>query len=60
MNKIVIASNNQHKINEFNKILGREDVKFISQSELNITEAAETGLTFVENAILKARNACLL
>jgi len=59
MNKIVIASNNQHKINEFNKILGREDVKFISQSELNITEAAETGLTFVENAILKARNACL-
>ena len=32
----------------------------ISQSSLNIPEAAETGLTFIENAILKARNACFV
>ena len=60
MNKIVIASNNQHKIDEFSKILDNEDIKLISQSKLNIPEVDETGLTFLENALLKARNACLL
>jgi XTP/dITP diphosphohydrolase len=60
MNKIVIASNNQHKIDEFSKILDDEDIELISQSKLNIPEVDEIGLTFVENALLKARNACLL
>ena len=56
MDKILLASNNQHKIKEFNKILhGRFDL--VSQSHLNIEEIEETGLSFVENAILKARNA---
>ena len=56
MDKILLASNNQHKIKEFNEILhGRFDL--VSQSRLNIEEIEETGLSFVENAILKARNA---
>ena len=56
MDKILLASNNQHKIKEFNEILqGRFDL--VSQSALNIEEIEETGLSFVENAILKARNA---
>ncbi len=60
MSKIVLASNNPHKIKEFEKILDGASVEIISQSSLNIPEAAETGLTFIENAILKARNACFV
>ena len=60
MSKIVLASNNSHKIKEFEKILDGASVEIISQSSLNIHEAAETGLTFIENAILKARNACFV
>jgi len=56
MNKIIVASNNQGKINEFNQILNSR-FDLISMSELNIRELPETGLTFVENAIIKARNA---
>ena len=60
MSKIVLASNNPHKIKEFERILDGGSVDIISQSSLNIPEAAETGLTFIENAILKARNACFV
>ena len=60
MNKIVLASNNIYKIREFGEILSSEDIELIPQSKLNIQEADETGLSFVENAILKARNASLL
>ena len=56
MNKIIVASNNQGKIKEFNQILNSQ-FDLISMSELNIQELPETGLTFVENAIIKARNA---
>jgi len=56
MNKIIVASNNQGKIKEFNQILNSR-FDLISMSELNIQELPETGLTFVENAITKARNA---
>ena len=56
MNKIIVASNNQGKIKEFNQILNSR-FDLISMSELNIQELPETGLTFVENAIIKARNA---
>jgi len=55
MNKIIVASNNQGKIKEFNQILNSR-FDLISMSELNIKELPETGLTFVENAIIKARN----
>jgi XTP/dITP diphosphohydrolase len=57
MSKIVLASNNNHKIKEFTKILNQEDFHLIPQGQLNISEVEETGKTFIENAILKARNA---
>ena len=60
MNKIVLASNNSHKIKEFSKILDEENIQLISQSKLDIPEADETGLTFLENSIIKARNASLI
>ena len=60
MSKIVLASNNQNKIKEFKEILDINNIELISQSELDIPEAEETGLTFVENALIKARNASYL
>jgi len=58
MNKLVIASSNHGKIIEIQAILS--DVECISQSDLGINSIEETGLTFVENAILKARHASRL
>ena len=56
MDKILLASNNTNKIKEFDAIL-KHKFELIPQSKLNINEVEETGLTFLENAILKARNA---
>ena len=53
--KIVLASGNTGKIKEFQAMLA--DYSIIPQSEFNIKEVEETGTTFVENAILKARHA---
>jgi len=58
--KVVLASNNAHKIKEFKGILSKENIELIPQAKLNIPEAEETGSTFIENAIIKARNASLL
>ncbi|NLQ17262.1 RdgB/HAM1 family non-canonical purine NTP pyrophosphatase [Marinomonas sp. M1K-6] len=55
---IVLASNNAGKIKEFNALLGDMGIDVKPQSEFNVEEADETGLSFIENAILKARNAC--
>jgi XTP/dITP diphosphohydrolase len=55
--RIVLASNNAGKIREVQALLSEIGLKVIPQSQLGITEADETGLTFIENAILKARNA---
>ena len=57
MTSIVLASNNPGKIREIQAIL-RND-KILPQSQFNVTEPEETGSTFVENAIIKARNASL-
>jgi len=54
---IVLASSNAGKVREINQLLYRSRITVIPQSELGVTDAEETGLTFVENAILKARNA---
>lgn len=54
---IVFASNNVGKIREVNEVLKDFDLKILPQSDMNISEAKETGTSFVENAILKARNA---
>jgi XTP/dITP diphosphohydrolase len=55
---IVIASDNVHKAQELQNILERENIPNILQTDLQVKTVPETGLTFVENAILKARNAC--
>ncbi len=55
--QIVLASGNLGKIKEIQAILATH--RIVPQSVFNIQEAEETGLTFVENAIIKARNAAL-
>jgi XTP/dITP diphosphohydrolase len=55
--KIVLASNNAGKIREIQAVLSGHSI--VAQSEFNVLEAEETGTTFVENAIIKARNAAL-
>jgi len=58
MNKtVVLASNNPGKVREFNQLLSSLELEVVPQSRFHVPEAEETGLTFVENAILKARNA---
>jgi len=54
---IVLASSNPGKVREINQLLAELDLQVRPQSEFNVIDAEETGLTFVENAILKARNA---
>ena len=56
--RIVLASGNQGKLKEFSQILAPLDLEIVSQGELGGEDAEETGLSFVENAIIKARNAC--
>ncbi|WP_438969910.1 RdgB/HAM1 family non-canonical purine NTP pyrophosphatase [Methylophaga sp.] len=58
MKKIVLASGNKGKLREFAQLLIPLNISIVPQSELNVIEAEETGLSFVENAIIKARNAC--
>jgi len=55
--RIVLASNNAGKVREFNQLLAGSELEVIPQSEFQVEEIEETGLTFVENALLKARNA---
>lgn len=55
--KIVLATGNPGKVREINQLLAGSGIDIVSQAEFNTPEAEETGLTFVENAILKARNA---
>src|SRR3989344_1666315 len=55
--KIVLASNNPGKVREINQMLAGLHLSVVPQSDFEVTEIEETGLTFVENAILKARNA---
>ncbi|NNJ93157.1 MAG: XTP/dITP diphosphatase [Halobacteria archaeon] len=57
MTDIVLASSNAGKVREINQLLAGLHINVRPQSEFNVADAEETGLTFVENAILKARNA---
>lgn len=57
MQKIVLASNNKGKLREFGEMLATLDMEVVPQAFFNIEDADETGLTFVENAIIKARHA---
>jgi len=57
LKELVLASSNPGKVREINQLLATLDLHAQPQSELGVVDAEETGLTFVENAILKARNA---
>jgi len=59
MKQIVLATGNPGKVREINELLAEHDIEVIPQSAFNVPEAEETGLTFVENALIKARNAAL-
>jgi XTP/dITP diphosphohydrolase len=59
MRKVVLASSNQGKLVELQAILKQKDVQLIPQSEFSVSDADETGLSFIENALIKARHACL-
>ncbi len=53
--RIVVASGNAGKLAEFNRLLGDAGIEFIAQASLGVADIDETGLSFVENALLKAR-----
>lgn len=57
MKKLVVASSNPDKLRELLQLFDGLDYELYPQSALNVPEVAETGTTFVENAIIKARNA---
>lgn len=56
MKQIVLASNNPGKIREISQLLSVYGIEIVPQSSFGIEEPEETGLSFVENAILKARH----
>lgn len=58
MEEIILATSNSGKIRELQDLLS--PIHCISQSSLGISSAEETGLSFIENAILKARHASLI
>ncbi|MDF0532790.1 RdgB/HAM1 family non-canonical purine NTP pyrophosphatase [Shewanella sp. A32] len=57
MKKIVLASGNKGKLTEFADMLADFNIEVVPQSTFKVTEAVEDGLSFVENAIIKARHA---
>jgi XTP/dITP diphosphohydrolase len=60
MKKVLLASNNPGKIREIQAILAEHDLTVMPQSEFGVGDVDETGLTFVENALIKARHAAAL
>ena len=57
MSKIVLATGNLGKVKELAHLLAEQSIEIVPQSEFDVPEVAETGTTFVENAIIKARHA---
>ncbi len=55
--QLVLASNNQKKIAEVQAILSSTGIKVVTQSSVGVGEVVEDGLSFVENALIKARHA---
>lgn len=58
--KIVLASGNKGKVAELSQMLAPLQLQVVPQTELGVTDADETGLTFIENALIKARHAALV
>ena len=57
MTRLVLASSNRGKLDELRDLLIPSGYELIAQSDLGVDDAEETGSTFVENALLKARHA---
>lgn len=57
MKRIVLASSNPGKVREINQLLAGLSIEVVPQSQFGVPDIEETGLSFVENALLKARNA---
>jgi XTP/dITP diphosphohydrolase len=57
MQDLILASSNAGKVREINQLLEPLQIRVRPQGEYGVPDAEETGLTFVENALLKARNA---
>lgn len=57
MQKVVLATGNPGKVRELADMLAAFGLDIVAQTELGVESAEETGLTFIENAILKARHA---
>ncbi len=58
LTRLVLASGNQGKIEELQPLLAPLGIELISQVALGIESVEETGLSFIENALIKARHAC--
>ncbi|HEV7269539.1 RdgB/HAM1 family non-canonical purine NTP pyrophosphatase [Pseudoxanthomonas sp.] len=57
--KLVLASSNPGKLEELRGLLADTGIELVAQSDLGVEDADETGTTFVENALIKARHASL-
>lgn len=57
MSKVVLATGNQGKVKELAYLLAEQSIEIVPQSVFDVPEVEETGTTFVENAIIKARHA---
>jgi XTP/dITP diphosphohydrolase len=55
--RVVLASGNKGKLREIERILGELGIQVVPQSEFGVKDADETGTTFIENALIKARHA---
>ena len=55
--RVVLASGNRGKLAEFAELAREQDIELIAQSELGVESPAENGLSFIENALIKARHA---
>ncbi|MDH5325349.1 MAG: RdgB/HAM1 family non-canonical purine NTP pyrophosphatase [Gammaproteobacteria bacterium] len=58
--QVVLASGNQGKLREINELLSGVQIHAVAQTQLGVTDVEETGLSFVENALIKARHAAQL
>ncbi|HBW82990.1 MAG: non-canonical purine NTP pyrophosphatase, RdgB/HAM1 family [Gammaproteobacteria bacterium] len=56
--RVVLASSNKGKLKELQQVLQQKNIELLPQSKFGVSDAEETGLSFVENAIIKARHAC--
>jgi XTP/dITP diphosphohydrolase len=56
--RLVLATSNRGKLAELRPLLGETGFELVTQGELGVEDAVEDGLTFVENALIKARHAC--